>query len=96
MRDILIVGAGKIGTVIADLLAGSGDYAVTVADRDPAAVERVGAELARVQACALDVADADALFLHRKLGGLYLLAARLKARVEVGALAARWIGGAAA
>ena len=35
---------------------------------------------------------ADALFLHRKLGGLYLLAARLKARVEVGALAAHWIG----
>ncbi len=61
MRDILIVGAGKIGTVIADLLASSGDYAVTVADRDPAAVERVGAELAHVQACVLDVGDADAL-----------------------------------
>lgn len=61
MRDILIVGAGKIGTVIADLLASSGDYAVTVVDRDPAAVERVGAELARVQACVLDVGDADAL-----------------------------------
>ncbi len=29
----------------------------------------------------------DALFLHRKLGGLYLLAARLKARVNVRALA---------
>ena len=29
---------------------------------------------------------ADALFLHRKLGGLYLLAARLKARVDVRAL----------
>lgn len=29
----------------------------------------------------------DALFLHRKLGGLYLLAAQLKARVDVGALA---------
>jgi predicted unusual protein kinase regulating ubiquinone biosynthesis (AarF/ABC1/UbiB family) len=28
----------------------------------------------------------DALFLHRKLGGLYLLAARLKARVDVRAL----------
>ncbi len=29
---------------------------------------------------------ADALFLHRKAGGLYLLAASLKARVDVGAL----------
>jgi hypothetical protein len=28
----------------------------------------------------------DALFLHRKAGGLYLLAASLKARVDVGAL----------
>jgi len=30
---------------------------------------------------------ADALFLHRKLGGLYLLAARLKARVDIQAVA---------
>lgn len=30
---------------------------------------------------------ADALFLHRKIGGLYLLAARLKARVSLQALA---------
>lgn len=33
------------------------------------------------------VPPADVLFLHRKLGGLYLLAARLKARVNVQALA---------
>jgi hypothetical protein len=30
---------------------------------------------------------ADALFLHRKLGGLYLLAAKLKARVNMGDIA---------
>ena len=35
---------------------------------------------------------ADALFLHRKLGGLYLLAARLGARVDVGRLAEPWLG----
>jgi hypothetical protein len=29
---------------------------------------------------------ADALFLHRKLGGLYLLAAKLKVRVDIQAL----------
>jgi predicted unusual protein kinase regulating ubiquinone biosynthesis (AarF/ABC1/UbiB family) len=33
---------------------------------------------------------ADALFLHRKLGGLYLLAARLGAKVDAAGLAARW------
>ena len=37
---------------------------------------------------------ADALFLHRKLGGLYLLAARLQARVPVQALARPYLGGA--
>ena len=46
MKDILIVDAGRIGTVIADLLAGTGDYAVTVADRDSAAVERIGTGMA--------------------------------------------------
>ena len=33
---------------------------------------------------------ADAIFLHRKLGGLYLLAARVKARVNLHALAERF------
>jgi predicted unusual protein kinase regulating ubiquinone biosynthesis (AarF/ABC1/UbiB family) len=36
---------------------------------------------------------AAALFLHRKLGGLYLLAARLKARVDVRQLAAEFLVG---
>ena len=34
---------------------------------------------------------ADTLFLHRKLGGLYLLAARLKARVNVQKMAANFL-----
>lgn len=61
MKDILIVGAGKIGTVIADLLAHTMDYAVTVADRDPAAVERIGVELPKVRGAVLDIGDPDAL-----------------------------------
>jgi len=35
---------------------------------------------------------ADALFLHRKLGGLYLLAAKLKARLDVNGLAGSLLG----
>ncbi|MBS1144174.1 MAG: hypothetical protein H6R14_1580 [Proteobacteria bacterium] len=35
---------------------------------------------------------ADAIFLHRKLGGLYLLAAKLRARVNIGALAGDFLG----
>jgi hypothetical protein len=37
------------------------------------------------------VPPADVLFLHRKLGGLYLLAARLKARVNVNELARSYL-----
>ena len=33
----------------------------------------------------------DALFLHRKIGGLYLLAARLKARVDIRAIFLRYV-----
>lgn len=33
----------------------------------------------------------DALFLHRKLAGIYLLAARLNAKVDVQGLARRWL-----
>jgi predicted dinucleotide-binding enzyme len=33
MKDILVVGGGKIGSVVADLLHQSGSYYVTVADR---------------------------------------------------------------
>jgi predicted unusual protein kinase regulating ubiquinone biosynthesis (AarF/ABC1/UbiB family) len=37
------------------------------------------------------VPPADTLFIQRKLGGLFLLGARLKARVDVGAMMTRWI-----
>lgn len=33
MKDVVVVGAGKIGSTIADMLSGTGDYKVTVVDR---------------------------------------------------------------
>ena len=33
----------------------------------------------------------DALFVHRKLAGMYLLAARLQARVDIGAVAKKYL-----
>jgi saccharopine dehydrogenase-like NADP-dependent oxidoreductase len=48
MKNIVVVGAGKIGATIADMLAGSGDYRVTVIDRSAA------------QLAALEVTDAVA------------------------------------
>jgi saccharopine dehydrogenase-like NADP-dependent oxidoreductase len=56
-QPILLIGAGKIGQVAADLLAGSGDYDVTLADRDAAALQAVK----RVRTLALDVSDPKAL-----------------------------------
>ncbi|MBM3547637.1 MAG: saccharopine dehydrogenase family protein [Alphaproteobacteria bacterium] len=41
MAKVALIGAGKIGTAIAELLLGSGDYAVTLFDRDTASLARV-------------------------------------------------------
>ena len=35
MKDIVMIGAGKIGAIVAGLLASTGDYKVTLADRSP-------------------------------------------------------------
>jgi len=40
-KDVLLMGAGKIGEMIAVMLAASGDYHVTVADRDETALARM-------------------------------------------------------
>jgi len=60
MKNIVVVGAGKIGSMIAELLAGSGDYAVTVVDRSQQQLDRL--ETARaVTKTAADITHGDAL-----------------------------------
>ena len=68
MHDIAVIGAGKIGSMISDLLARSGDYRVTVADRSAEALGQLGTALP-VQVQELDVADAEAL--DRLLAGKF-------------------------
>src|SRR5262245_18280316 len=41
MRKVLLLGAGKIGRMVARFLAKTGDFDLLVADGDPAAVARV-------------------------------------------------------
>ena len=41
MRNVVIVGAGKIGSMIAELLGSCGDYAVTVVDRSQQQLDRL-------------------------------------------------------
>jgi len=59
MTPLILLGAGKIGETIAQFLQGSGDYALTVADKDPvrlAPFAELGVKTARA-----DFGDAHAL-----------------------------------
>lgn len=55
MHRVLLLGAGKIGRMIARLLVDSGDYAVTVGDVIPAALDRIASRVSGVQTRAVDV-----------------------------------------
>jgi saccharopine dehydrogenase-like NADP-dependent oxidoreductase len=52
MKDVVVIGAGKIGSVVADMLAGSGDYDVTMVDNSRAQLDslEVGADVKTHQA----------------------------------------------
>ncbi len=58
MKQIVVVGAGKIGSIVAELLAGSGDYRVTIADREAARLTGLSPAIGRE---ATDIGDAGAL-----------------------------------
>ncbi len=64
MKDILIIGGGKIGETIARFLSTTGDYALTVADRSRDVLARLSGELAddkTIRPLVLDASDAKAL-----------------------------------
>ncbi|MEO8976697.1 MAG: saccharopine dehydrogenase NADP-binding domain-containing protein, partial [Casimicrobiaceae bacterium] len=56
---VALLGAGKIGDAIINLLAASGDYALTVVDRDPARLAQLGQ--AGINTSSIDCSDAAAL-----------------------------------
>jgi len=64
MSKVLVLGAGKIGGAIVDMLAATGDYEITVADRDPAFLAMIPPEKARQELA--DLTDPAAL---RRLAG---------------------------
>ncbi|MES2887709.1 MAG: saccharopine dehydrogenase family protein [Pseudomonadota bacterium] len=64
MKDILVIGGGKIGSVVADLLCQSGSYAVTVADRSTQQLDELNPGTtahAIPKTLCLDVQDTPAL-----------------------------------
>jgi saccharopine dehydrogenase-like NADP-dependent oxidoreductase len=60
MKKIVIVGAGKIGSMIAEFLGGCGGYAVTVVDRSQLQLDRLETSVA-VTKVAIDITQGDAL-----------------------------------
>lgn len=60
MQDVLLMGAGKIGEMIATLLSESGDYKVTVADMNDAALARIP-KSDKIKTLHLDVTNTAAL-----------------------------------
>jgi saccharopine dehydrogenase-like NADP-dependent oxidoreductase len=60
MRDVVVIGAGKIGATVAGLLAATGDYQVILADRSPEVLARLDRD-ARIRIVAADVADSAKL-----------------------------------
>jgi len=68
MKNISIIGAGKIGGAIAHLLAETGDYRVTVADRSAEQLAKLDKHPA-IATAELDISDSVALDAH--LGGQF-------------------------
>jgi saccharopine dehydrogenase-like NADP-dependent oxidoreductase len=60
MKQVVVIGAGKIGGAIASMLAQSGDYAVLVADRSAEQLEKIERHPA-VSTVVVDIADREGL-----------------------------------
>lgn len=60
MKNVLLLGSGKIGAIITELLSSSGDYHVTVADVSEANLARL-ADSPNVETLVLDVTNEAAL-----------------------------------
>ena len=61
MHNVMVAGAGKIGSLIACLLADSGDYTVHMADKafNGVEIKRLLQEMPKIKAVELDVLDHD-------------------------------------
>jgi saccharopine dehydrogenase-like NADP-dependent oxidoreductase len=60
MKDVVVIGAGKIGGTVAGLLGSTGDYQVTLADRSQEVLGRLDRDK-RIRIAAADVQDSSKL-----------------------------------
>jgi saccharopine dehydrogenase-like NADP-dependent oxidoreductase len=90
MKDVVVIGAGKIGATVAQLLASTGDYQVTLADRSPEILaSREHGE--RIRTVAADVEDSSKLvdLLNGQFAVLNAAPFHLTTRIAEAARAAR-------
>jgi saccharopine dehydrogenase-like NADP-dependent oxidoreductase len=90
MKDVVVIGAGKIGATVAGLLAATDDYQVTLADRSPEVLARLDRDK-RVRIAAADAQDSSKLvdLLNGRFAVLNAAPFHLTTRVAEAARAAR-------
>jgi saccharopine dehydrogenase-like NADP-dependent oxidoreductase len=90
MKDVVVIGAGKIGATVAGLLAATGDYQVTLADRSAEVLGGVDRN-ERIRTMAADVEDGSKLvdLLNGQLAVLNAGPFHLTMRIAEAARAAR-------
>jgi saccharopine dehydrogenase-like NADP-dependent oxidoreductase len=90
MKEVVVIGAGKIGSTIARLLSHSGDYQVTVADRSAAQLTEIERHKV-VKTVEIDIADGNALqaLLEGKFAVLSAAPYHLTTKIAEVAAAAR-------
>ena len=67
MKDILVLGAGKIGALICGYLAESGDYHVQLGDTQPGAAAEVAKAHANKNISAFDIDATDKAALRKQV-----------------------------
>jgi saccharopine dehydrogenase-like NADP-dependent oxidoreductase len=90
MKDVVVIGAGKIGATVAQLLASTGDYQVTLADRSPEVLAGRDRD-ERIRTIAADVEDSSKLvdLLNGQFAVLNAAPFHLTIGIAEAALAAR-------
>ena len=91
MHKLLLLGAGKIGRMIARMLSSTGEYEVRVADRDPLLLERAEQQ-SGVETRTVDVEDAQQL--AAAIGGQQTVISALSYRFNPGVAQAAFDDGA--
>ena len=90
MKDVVVIGAGKIGATVAGLLVSTGDYQVTLADRSPEVLGHLDRN-ERIRIAAADVEDSSELvnLLNGQFAVLSAAPFHLTTRIAEAARAAR-------